>query len=85
MFYLSLFFEKERIDLSATHNDEMVDWHPLNNVQSDDALITSKNNLRLTKVAKNCYIPKIHLFNITIKPMYNDHPRDPKFVAVVDR
>ena len=21
----------------------------------------------------------------TVKPVYNDHPRDPKFVAVVDR
>ncbi len=27
----------------------------------------------------------IHFFVNTVKPVYNDHPRDPKFVAVVDR
>ena len=27
----------------------------------------------------------ILLYIVTVKPVYNDHPRDPKFVAVVDR
>jgi len=27
----------------------------------------------------------VHGTLITVKPVYNDHPRDPKIVAVVDR
>jgi len=36
-------------------------------------------------LTKQWIIIAINCFAITVKPVYNDHPRDPKLVAVVDR
>ncbi len=33
----------------------------------------------------NIFLLTSYIFSYTVKPVYNDHHRDPKFVAVVDR
>ncbi len=37
------------------------------------------------KVVTRLACPGLFDFECTVKHMYNDHPRDPKFVAVVDK
>jgi len=55
------------------------------------AIISSQLYHRSYNIACNYFIviARLYIFIVilgcTVKPVYNDHPRDPKFVAVVDR
>jgi hypothetical protein len=40
---------------------------------------------KVLKIFICCYDSSVSSLMKTVQPMYNDHPRDPKYVAVVDR
>ncbi len=56
---------------------QSLNWQNLvNNIKTSITFIICVNFLKSNIVEESLY---------TVKPVYNDHPRDPKFVAVVDR
>jgi hypothetical protein len=47
--------------------------------------LTPRYNVRRIRKQLDLWLWKRSMYLDAVKPVYNDHPRDPKIVAVVDR